>query len=179
MLKRCLLSLLMTSFSNLARTEMAPELTVHDAEGQRIELPRQHEGADVYLFWASWCNFCKIMMPQIDKVSSGYGDDVTVLAFQIRDEEVADPEAFVNQLGYNFEVLPAADEAMEPFGVVGTAGLFVVDGEGRISNNLVLDLINKFPEDFESMDSEAKTVWVEENTRKLLEQALDVALVET
>ena len=176
MLKRSLLTLLLISFSNLAWTEMAPKLAVHDADGQRIELPRQHEGADVYLFWASWCGFCKVVMPEIDKVSSSYGDDVTVFAFQIRDEDMDDPEAFINQLGYNFEVLPAADGAMEPFGVKGTPGIFVVDGEGRISKNLMLDLKNSIPEDFGSMDSEAQTNWIQETTRQLLEQALDVAL---
>ena len=179
MLKRSLLTLLLISFSNLGWTEMAPELTVRNVKGQSMELPRQHEGADVYLFWASWCAFCKIVMPEIDKVSSSYGDDVTVFAFQIRDEDVADPEAFIDQLGYNFEVLPAADEAMEPFGVKGTPGIFVVDGEGRISKNLIMAMKNSFPENFESMDSEARMAWVEETTRKLLEQALDVALEKT
>jgi thiol-disulfide isomerase/thioredoxin len=179
MLKRCLLTLLMISFSNVAWTEMAPKLTVHDAKGQSIELPRQQEGADVYLFWASWCRFCKIVMPEIDEVSSGYGDDVTVLAFQIRDEDVADAEAFISQLGYNFEVIPAADETMEPFGVQGTPGLFVVDSEGRISGNLIMEMMKSAPEDFKNMDAEEKASWVMENTRKLLEQALDVALVQT
>ena len=179
MLKRSLLTLALIAFSSLAWTDMAPNLAMDHANGQRIELPRQHEGADVYLFWASWCSFCKIVMPEIDKVSSDYGDDVTVFAFQVRDEDVDDPEAFIKQLGYNFEVLPAADEAMEPYGVKGTPGVFVLDGEGRISKNLIFDLKSSIPEDFDGMDAGTKTAWVEETIRKLLEQALDAALEKT
>jgi len=40
----------------------------------------------------------------------------------------------------------------------------------------MLDLKNSIPEDFGSMDSEAQTNWIQETTRQLLEQALDVAL---
>lgn len=49
-------------------------------------------------------------------------------ALKIKDDE--DPRGFLDQWGYGFVLLPDADGVMEPYGVKGTPGLFIVDGQG-------------------------------------------------
>ena len=63
-----------------------------------------------------------------------YGDEVRVFAFNIRDD--VDPHTTMDKWGYDFHLMPQADELMELYGVKGTPGLFLVDAEGLIQLNL-------------------------------------------
>jgi len=112
----------------------APAFTLANAAGEQVTLPRTHDGVDIYFFWASWCPYCKALMPHLQSMRIEHGDDVTIYALNIRDDE--DPEHFMNERGYDFVVIPEADSIMELYGVRPTPGLFVVDGKGRIHLNL-------------------------------------------
>ena len=117
-----------------AQEVAAPAFTLANAAGEQVTLPRAHDGVDIYLFWASWCPYCKALMPHLQSIRIEYGDDVTIYALNIRDEEP--PEPFMAEHGYDFILLPEADPVMELYGVRPTPGLFVVDGKGRIRLNL-------------------------------------------
>jgi len=129
-----LISLLFVSMAAAAEMEPAPALALTDDTGTVVNLPRSHNGVDVYFFWASWCPYCKALMPHLQSINEEYGDRVTIFALQIRDDE--DPRAFLDRYGYDFVLLPDADAAMEPYGVKGTPGVFLVDGSGNIRFNL-------------------------------------------
>ena len=117
-----------------ARQPVAPAFTLTNAAGEQVTLPRAHDGLDIYFFWASWCPYCKALMPHLQSMRIEHGEDVTIYALNIRDDE--DPEQFMAERGYDFVVIPGADSIMELYGVRSTPGLFVVDGEGRIRFNL-------------------------------------------
>jgi len=112
----------------------AAAFTLDAGEGKTLSLPRDHNGVDVYFFWASWCPYCKALMPHLQSIVDEYGKDVTVFALNIRDDE--DPRVFLDQYGYQFTLLPEADPVMADYGVKGTPGLFLVDGCGQIRFNL-------------------------------------------
>ncbi len=128
--------LVLASFTPLvfADTAIAPPFTVKDAAGNNVSLPSRQPGVDVYLFWASWCPYCKALMPHLQSIQIEYGDDVRVYALQIRDDE--DPVAFMEEYGYNFVLLPKADAVMEPYGVRSTPAVVLVGQNGRIHFNL-------------------------------------------
>jgi len=117
-----------------AQEVTAPAFTLANAAGEQVTLPRAHDGVDIYFFWASWCPYCKALMPHLQSMRIEYGDALTIYALNIRDDE--DPEPFMAEHGYDFVVIPEADSIMELYGVRPTPGLFVVDGEGRIRLNL-------------------------------------------
>jgi len=117
-----------------AQDVAAPAFTLANADGEQVTLPRTHDGVDIYFFWASWCPYCKALMPHLQSMRIEYGDDVTIYALNIRDEE--DPEPFMAEHGYDFVLLPEADSVMELYGVRPTPALFVVDGKGKIRLNL-------------------------------------------
>lgn len=116
-----------------AENTKAPTFTLTDASGNEVTLPRQHDGVDIYLFWASWCPYCKALMPHLQSIQIEYGN-VRVYALQIRDDE--DPVEFMRKNGYDFVLFPRADSIMELYGVKPTPGLFLVDGKGDIQFNL-------------------------------------------
>ena len=135
MLKALLALLLLLQAQNtFAGADMAPEFTLADTTGDKITLPRTHDGADIYLFWASWCPYCKALMLHLNDMLIDYGDDVTIYALNIRDDEY--PAQFISDRGYEFVEIPEADSIMELYGVRPIPALFVVDGKGRIRFNL-------------------------------------------
>ena len=117
-----------------AQEPAAPAFTLANAAGEQVTLPRAHDGVDTYFFWASWCPYCKALMPHLQSMRIEHGDSLTIYALNIRDDE--DPEQFMNERDYDFVVIPEADSIMELYGVRPTPGLFVVDGKGRIHFNL-------------------------------------------
>ena len=135
-MRRAFLMLMLTLFvqHSYAQDVAAPAFTLPDAAGQQVTLPRTHDGVDIYLFWASWCPYCKALMPHLQSMRVEYGDDVTIYALNIRDEEM--PELFMLKHGYDFILIPEADSVMELYGVRATPALFVVDGKGTIRFNL-------------------------------------------
>ena len=117
-----------------AQEVVAPSFTLANAAGEQVTLPRAHDGVDIYFFWASWCPYCKALMPHLQSMRIEYGDELTIYALNIRDDE--DPEPFMAENGYDFVLMPEADSIMELYGVRPIPGVFVVDGKGRIRLNL-------------------------------------------
>ena len=135
-MRRVILTLLLALLvqHSYAQDIAAPAFSLANADGKQVALPRTHDGVDIYFFWASWCPYCKALMPHLQSMRIEYGDDVTIYAMNIRDEE--SPELFMAEHGYDFILLPEADSVMELYGVRPTPALFVVDGKGRIRFNL-------------------------------------------
>jgi len=133
---RIILTLILALATQAALAEdiPAPGFTLPDTNGEPVTLPRAHRGVDIYYFWASWCPYCKTLMPHLQSMRIEYGDAVTVYALNIRDEEM--PEVFMLEHGYDFVLIPEADPVMEPYGVLATPALFLVDGRGKIRFNL-------------------------------------------
>jgi len=142
------LTLLLFARAGLAESMPAPAITLPDSDGEEITLPRIHDGVDIYYFWASWCPYCKTLMPHLQSMLIEYGDAVTVYALNIRDEEM--PELFMLEHGYDFVLLPEADSVMEPYGVKATPALFLVDGQGKIRFSLY-DMVFKDNSDYETL----------------------------
>ena len=126
----------------------APAFTLANAAGEPVTLPRMHDGVDIYLFWASWCPYCKALMPHLQSMRIEYGDDVTIYALNFRDEEM--PEPFIREHGYDFILLPEADPVAGLYGVRPTPALFVVDGKGKIRFNLY-DMVFDDNSEFKSL----------------------------
>jgi len=110
----------------------APAFAASDASGRIVEFPQVAAGRPVVLlFWATWCPYCKALMPHLDELRTKYREQgVKVLALNIKED--ADPAAHLLEKGYDFTLLLEADGVAERYGVRFTPGLFVVDGAGRV-----------------------------------------------
>jgi thiol-disulfide isomerase/thioredoxin len=134
LLLTAILALVFIAPRSFADTVTAPSFVNNDIAGNEISLPSKQPGVDIYLFWATWCPYCKALMPHLQSIQVEYGKDVRVYALHIRDDE--DPAVFMEEKGYDFVLLPEADSVMEIYGVRSTPAVFLVDQNGNIRFNL-------------------------------------------
>ena len=136
-----------------AQAEAPASFTLESLEGVSYTLPEEQEGVGIYLFWASWCPYCKALMPHIQSVVDEYGDGISVYALNFRDRK--DPADLIKENGYEFTVLPNAGAVAESWGVHGTPGLFIVDQSGTVHLNLY-DVVADNPPGYDELNHSQK-----------------------
>jgi len=135
------LNLLMSFNVAMAETEpldlgSAPDWTLTNADGVAVTLSEAVvEQPVILLFWATWCPYCKALMPHLQSILLQHGDDVKVLALHFNDDK-GDPVAFIRDRGYDFTLLENAEEIADLYKVYGTPGLFIVGRDMKIRFNL-------------------------------------------
>jgi len=158
------------------RYEAAPDFSLEDVDGRVVRLSDEISAApQLVLFWATWCPYCRALMPHIQSVVMEYDGNLGVLAINIMED--ADPNAYLEKAGFDFTLLPKGDKVAELFGVRGTPGLLLVDTDGKIRFDL-----NKVPElavgdDGEKLSHRLKAqrlapYWAAE-LRKAIDQTMD------
>lgn len=107
--------------------DAAPNWTLSDPSGRKVELASDaKDQAAVLLFWATWCPYCRKLMPHLQAVADEYeGQPVKFYALNIWED--SDPVAHLKQRGFSFDLLLNAEPVAEAYGVKGTPGLFVLD----------------------------------------------------
>jgi len=154
----------------------APSFSLETAEGAALDLPADQQGVGIYLFWASWCPYCRALMPHLQSLEDEYGDAITVYALNFRDQQ--DPSAYLAEHGFDFVLLPKADDVAESWGVQGTPGLFIVDRDGRIRFNLY-DVLATNPPGFEKLNhtqrAQRRAPFWAARIRQALDQVLAVS----
>lgn len=112
----------------------APAFTLTDSAGDEVSFPRADGDIDIYFFWATWCPYCKQLMPHLQSIVDEYDGRVSVQAINIR--ENGKPQLYLDNNGYSFTLYPNGDAVAVQYGVKGTPGLIVVDAAGRIRFDL-------------------------------------------
>ncbi len=129
------LAILLSPNAFSAERVVVPDFTLATPEGEQIRLGDEvKEHTTVLLFWATWCPYCKALMPHLQSIRLEYGDAVEILAINFKDD--GDPVNFIANAGYDFTLLLNGDAVAEAYGVVGTPGLFIVDNERVLRFNL-------------------------------------------
>ncbi|MGI9237646.1 MAG: TlpA family protein disulfide reductase [Woeseiaceae bacterium] len=127
--------IMLASVGPASASDMAPEFSLESSTGENVTLSEEiQEQTTVLLFWATWCPYCKALMPHLQSIRLEYGDDVKILAINFRED--GDPVAYIENAGYDFAVLPDGDAVAASYGVHATPGLIVVDREQRIRFDL-------------------------------------------
>lgn len=88
----------------------------------------------VLVFWATWCPYCKALLPHIQSIADEYSDQVSIAALNFRED--ADPAAYFAERGYTLALYPDGDKIAASFGIRATPGVLVFDGGGEIVFNL-------------------------------------------
>ncbi len=122
---RLLLIALLWSAGGAAAAEV-PDFAAVTADGNSITLADEAAAqTTVLFFWASWCPYCKALMPHLESIRLEYGDDVKILAIHFRDD--ADGTAYLRERGFDFTAIPDGDRIAKRYGVHGTPGVIIVD----------------------------------------------------
>lgn len=86
-------------------------------------------------FWASWCQPCRIEIPELMKVRKEFSENELYLLGVSIDQDKRMFETFVNKAGFNYPVGLGGQEVVEMFQVSGVPRLVVYDTEGRLVLN--------------------------------------------
>ena len=144
------------------------------AAGDTITFPNQRDGPAILLFWASWCPYCKMLMPELQTIADEYPGDLTIYAINFRDD--GDPAAYLQEHGYTFTLLVKGGAVAEKYGIYGTPGLLIFNADNEQVFNLY-DTIDQFetevgtPEGLSHSEKAArKAPWWAAQIRAELEQ---------
>ena len=86
----------------------------------------------VVIFWATWCPYCRKLMPGIVALHSEFADrGLEIVGVNFRDED-GDIEAYANEMGIEFDLVLEGNELAASVGARGTPTLFVLDGANQI-----------------------------------------------
>ncbi|HJD22704.1 MAG TPA: TlpA family protein disulfide reductase [Firmicutes bacterium] len=113
----------------------APDFTVLDAGGNEVQLS-DYRGKPVVLnFWATWCYYCKVEMPDFDKAYEKY-PDVQFLMVNATDgvqETMASAKEYIAQEGFGFDVFFDTElQAVNAYYVTGFPSTFFIDANGDL-----------------------------------------------
>ena len=116
-------------------TYTAPDFTVLDADGNEVQLS-DYRGKPVVLnFWATWCYYCKVEMPDFDKAYEKY-PDVQFLMVNATDgvqETMASAKEYIAQEGFGFDVFFDTEfKAVNAYYVTGFPSTFFIDENGNL-----------------------------------------------
>lgn len=102
------------------------------ADGQSIRFDPAHlQRPALLLFWATWCPYCKALMPYLQNVQDAAGKErLDVYAIDIKDD--GDPVAELRERGQTFTLVRDGDAIADMYGIKGTPGLLLVGRDGKI-----------------------------------------------
>jgi thiol-disulfide isomerase/thioredoxin len=137
----------------------APDFTLKDQKGNNVKLSSFRGKAVFINFWATWCGFCKMEMPSIEKVYEKRKDEIIILAINwtSTEKEPGKQSAdivkdFIRLTGYTFPVLLDVDgKIAEDYLVRGIPVNFFIDKNGIITAKhigaMTEDMINDYIDD--------------------------------
>ncbi|WP_313340389.1 TlpA disulfide reductase family protein [Sedimentibacter sp.] len=103
------------SENNEREAIMAPDFELESLDGSIIKLSEVIKDKNVILnFWATWCGFCVVEMPDLEKLQEAHADDLLVLTINVGETKEKVQE-FVEENNLNLTV--------------------VLDKEMRVNNN--------------------------------------------
>ena len=114
----------------------APAATLEDLDGHTVQLLDYAKGKPTLLeFWATWCENCAALQPQLDRIEQTYGDRLNVVAVAVavaqsvrrvkRHLEEHDP-------GYPY-LWDAKGAAVRAYQAPTTSVVVILDASGKVA----------------------------------------------
>ena len=130
------LTLTMSAFTFAVAESRAEPATmanwvVDTHNGERLSLYQELEQGRkvVMIFWATWCRFCRELLPQLDKIhKSGEHDNATFVAMNIWED--SNPLEYMARKGISLPTVLRAESIARNYRITGTPGVIVI-GKGH------------------------------------------------
>lgn len=112
----------------------APGFTVYDADGNAVPLESLRGKPVVLNFWATWCGYCVMEMPDFQEAYEEFGDRIHFMMVNVTDgyqETEAAARAFIAGQDFTFPVYYDLDlSAAMAYGISSMPQTFFIDAEG-------------------------------------------------
>lgn len=122
---------------SVAKAEQSPgeyageDWTLTSLKGEQITLSAYQGRPVLLVFWATWCPYCKRLLPGIAELNEKYeAKGLKVIAVNIREDWK--PDVYWRNHEYKFDAVLEGDEVAKMYGVSGTPGLVFIDPTGKV-----------------------------------------------
>jgi thiol-disulfide isomerase/thioredoxin len=115
-----------------------PAVTIEDLQGKPVSINELVRGKPAVIeFWATWCEQCEALQPEIDRVQQRFGDRVQVIAVAVGvAQTVRRVQQHVNEHKIPYPVLwDGKGAAVRAFNAATTAIIVIVDAQGKVIYN--------------------------------------------
>ena len=112
----------------------APNFSLDDLNGQKVEL-KNFKGKVIFLnFWATWCGPCKEEMPSMESLWQGFKErDFVLLSISVDYEGVKSVKEYVEKQQYSFRVLVDPQcKILDLYEVKAIPTTFIIDKKGQV-----------------------------------------------
>ena len=115
--------------------DKAPIVTVHDLEGNAVDLGQWIGKKPVFLeFWATWCTACAELLPTVKAAAERYGDKVEFLGMNVTiNQTPAQVRRYLETEKPPYR--PLWDEggtSLKAYKVLGTSYVVIIDAKGTV-----------------------------------------------
>ena len=99
--------------------------------GQQVRLSQFVNQPVILVFWATWCPYCKQLLPGMERLHKKYADSgLIVLAVNIKEDW--QPKTYWRNHQYSFDALLEGDDVAEIYGVTGTPTVVYISPAGKV-----------------------------------------------
>lgn len=105
--------------------------TLTNLQGEQVTLSAFQGRPVLLVFWATWCPYCKKLLPGIAELNEQYeAKGLKVIAVNIKEDWK--PEVYWRNHEYQFDAVLAGDDVANIYGISGTPGLVFIDPQGKV-----------------------------------------------
>lgn len=121
--------------SDPADKPAATDFTVYDTDKNAVTLSSMQGKPTVVNFWATWCGYCVIEMPDFELAYEHYKDDVNFMMVDLTSENETEEaaRAFIAEKGYTFPVYFDKDRsAYAAYGLTSIPRTLIILADGTV-----------------------------------------------
>lgn len=115
----------------------APPAALEDLDGNPVQILDFVEAGKPTLieFWASWCENCEALQPQLDQIHAEFGSQVNVVAVAVAvSQSQRRVKRHVEEHGIGYPYLwDGEGEAVKAYEIPGTSIVVILDGTGKVA----------------------------------------------